>query len=258
MTVKVFECPRCGYECNARYLLIKHFNRKKACPTIRSTETIPELLIKWQKPSDGQYKCTHCEKMFNDSSNKRKHEKVCKSCKTRNNDIDELKATVSSIQQQLTSFPNVTINQQNIHITLNNFGNETYDHLSAEFIRNCILNQVSGVKALIEKIHFSDEVPNNKNVRLRSLKNNLVEVANDQRWIVKDANEAMEIMINKGCRILNGYYYDKDNDIMNYDIDTLDSHVQHFLCTIMDKQNNRYFDLRRRILALIIEHSGTQ
>jgi hypothetical protein len=41
-----------------------------------------------------------------------------------------------------------------------------------------------------------------------------VEVANNKKWVVKDANEAMESMINKGCRLLNGFYYNPETKIM--------------------------------------------
>lgn len=118
------------------------------------------------------------------------------------------------------------------------------------------MNNMSGVNSLIERIHFSDDVPENKNVRLRSLKNKLVEVAKDHKWIVKDANEAMETMIKNGCKLLNGYYFNEDTGIQNYDIKEIDTRIQTFLMSIMDRNNQQYFDLRRRILSLIVENSN--
>jgi len=117
------------------------------------------------------------------------------------------------------------------------------------------MNNISGVHSLIEKIHFSEEAPENKNVRLKSKKNNLVEISNNAKWVVKDANDAMETMINKGCRILNGYYYNPISGLLEQDINELDTRIQNFLSSIMDKNNKHYFTLRRRILALLIEHN---
>lgn len=139
--------------------------------------------------------------------------------------------------------------------TMNNFGQEKCDHLSDEFIQKCMLNNNTGVKALIEKLHFSDDVPDNKNIRLRSLKNNLVEVIKNDKWIPKDANEAMDSMIRKGFLIMNKCYNDENTWIKEKDVNELDLRIQNFLIEIMDKGNKNYFELRRRILALVIEYS---
>jgi hypothetical protein len=147
---------------------------------------------------------------------------------------------------------NVTTNVVNI----NNFGSETYDHLSSDFIKSCLLNHMTGMKELIKQIHFSEEAPQNNNVRVKSLKHELVEVKKDNKWIPTNTHEAMDIMINKGYRVANRYYFDNNNDIRDYDINELDMRIQNFLLTIMDKTNINYFNLRKRILAVILEHGG--
>jgi len=236
--------------------LKRHFSRKIPCnPNI---ENIPISILIKDIEEDKKIKCEFCDKKFNDSSNKSKHQKLCKS------EIKQLKETISSLQKQMSNIQQnnitnniqqATIHNHNLNITLNNFGNESYNHISEEFIKKCIMNNISGVKSLIERIHFSDEAPENKNIRLKSIKNNLVEVSNDDKWIVKDANEAMETMINKGCKILNQHYYNPESGLADQDINELDARIQNFLLSIIDKNNTHYFSLRRRILALIIEHS---
>jgi hypothetical protein len=114
------------------------------------------------------------------------------------------------------------------------------------------------MKSLIEKIHFSDEAPENQNVRLKSLKRNLVEVSNSQNWVIKDANEAMETMIKKGNRLLNSYFYDS-NEPEDEQEDSPESQIRDRiegnLMEMNDKNSKRYFALRRRILAMIVDHS---
>jgi hypothetical protein len=256
----VFECKRCGYSCEFKYLLKRHFARKIPCNILIEDIDINILIeeLDEKDKTNKKFKCDFCEKKFTDTSNKSKHQKICKS------EINQLKETITSLQKQMSNIQQnnitnniqqATIHNHNLNITLNNFGNESYKHISNEFIKKCIMNNVSGVKLLIERIHFSDEAPENKNIRLKSIKNSLVEVSNNEKWTVKDANEAMETMINKGCKILNQHYYNPESGLLDQDINELDARIQNFLLSIIDKNNKHYFALRRRILALIIEHS---
>ncbi len=255
----VCKCKRCGYVCEYKYLLKRHLTRKIPCKILLEDISIDDLLKELNDDNiDKKYKCEYCDRQFTDQSNKNKHQKICK------NEINKLKDTISILQEQMsklqqnnvTTIQQTTIHNHNLNITLNNFGNESYDHIHDDFIKQCIMNNISGVKSLIEKIHFSEEAPENKNIRLKSIKNNLVEISNNSKWIVKDANEAMETMIHKGYHILNGYYYNPEYGLADKDINELDTRIQSFLLSIMDKNNKHYFTLRRRILALLIEHSS--
>jgi hypothetical protein len=267
------ECKRCGYECDMQYILKRHLQRKKPCQPLVSDISTEKLLIEIEnlENESKNFKCKFCDKTFTASSNMYRHQKTCKNNisiteDTKISEIEILKATVSDICKKLDDLNNTKVQPQiitnnidntvnnNIYV-LNNFGNESYQHITDEFLKNCIMNSMSGVKTLIEKIHFSEDAPLNKNVRIRSLKNNLVEVADNKKWVVKDANEAMETMINKGCRLLNGFYYNPETKIMELDINELDMRIQSFLLTVMDKNNKNYFAVRRRILALIIENT---
>lgn len=265
------KCKRCGYETNMKYMLKRHLQRKNPCnPSLE--DIARDILIQEldEETTDKSHKCKHCNKMFTAASNMYRHQKICNA---NSNEIDLLKETVSNLQKQLTDMQNnpqkpsiynhnnttnnntTNIDNMNNIIVLNNFGNESYEHITSEFLKTCVLGSMTGVKSLIEKIHFSDEAPMNKNVRMKSMKNNLVEVADNHKWVVKDANEAMETMINKGCRLLNGFYHNPETGMMEYDINELDTMIQTFLLTVMDKNNKNYFAVRRRILALIIENT---
>ena len=256
-----FVCKRCGYQTNVRQALIKHLQRKNPCKTLLEDVPIHELLEESRyvkEVNEDSLPCEYCSQLFNDRSNLHKHKQICKRNPT--NEMQALKQEIQVLKTQIQDNKTVsnTTNIQtinNYNIILNNFGKETYDHITDDFIKACINKNLSGIKSLIEKIHFSEEAPENRTVRLRSLKNNLVEVANDQRWVVKDANEAMETMILNGQRILNGYYHNPQSGLLQKELEELDTRIQDFLNSIIDRNSNHYFALRRRILALIIEHS---
>ncbi len=282
--MSILICRRCGYVCDYKYLLKRHLTRKIPCKILIEEISIDELLkeldnedleeysrlkehdepTELKEPEKSKvYKCKHCNKSFSQATNMYRHQKTCKESKS---EIEVLKDTIATLQKQVANITTSTTNNNTtnnniqkanniVNITLNNFGNESYDHITDDFLKKCIMNNVSGVKSLIEKIHFSEEAPENKNVRLRSIKNNLVEISNNAKWVVKDANEAMETMIHKGCKILNGYYNNPQSGLLDEDLNELDTRIQNFLLSIMDKNNKYYFTLRRRILALLIEHS---
>ena len=256
----IFVCKRCGYECTQQFMLRRHLERKLSCIALVEDIAIDDLkmLLVQPIPVIKHHKCKYCDKIFSDPSNRYRHQKICK--QGQDSQIENLKETVSALQQQILDMQEHLHSTTNIHnttynISLNNFGNESYHHISDDFIKQCIMSNVSGIQSLIERIHFSDDAPENKNVRIKSLKNNLFEVANNTKWIVTDANDAMEIMIDKSHKLLNKYYLNPDTGLMEQDINTLDAYIQTFLLNIMDKSNKHYFALRRRILALIIQQS---
>lgn len=265
----VYTCKRCGYECNMKHHLKRHLQRKNVCkPKDHDAGDLDVSILLKEFENSNQtsstlFHCKYCQKQFNDSGNRYRHQRSCPKiidC----NDIKSLKQTVYELKKEIINLKenvrhniitNTITNNNTFNINVNNFGNESYEHITNDFLKQCLLNSTTGVKTLIEKIHFSEEAPENKNVRMKSLKNNLVEVADNKKWVVKDANEAMDSMINKGCKLMNGFYFNCDSGMMMHDINELDTRIQSFLLSVIDKNNKHYFALRRRIFALIMEHS---
>lgn len=277
--ITMFTCERCHQEFKQKQHLKSHLTKKKVCPpthSIKSREVLLDKLKanKTEKSSDNSDKyvtCNKCTKSFY-HSNISRHLKSCKGEKTKAQEtlesnladlIDKkIKDALDKVLNVGTSGTSI-VNGSNVNshnttnvVNINNFGSETYDHLSSDFIRSCLINQMTGMKELIKQIHFSEECPQNNNVRVRSLKHELVEVKKDDKWVPTYAHEAMDLMIRKGYRVANRYYLDNNNNIQEYDINELDMRIQNFLLTIMDKTNTNYFALRKRILALILEHGG--
>lgn len=274
----MYVCKRCGYEFATKSHLKQHLSRQKLCEPVLSNATYADLLEEQFPKKERPFKCTYCDKTFTQASNRSRHQTLsCPKKKAqdaaatlqlehKNTPIEQiLIQEIRSLKQEINEIiatntqnivPQITnpiINIQN-NILINNFGGETYDHITSDFVRHCLMNQIPGVKTLIEKIHFSDEAPMNRNVRLKSLKKSLVEIKKDDKWVAKDTNEALETMIKKGCAIMNKLYFE-DDDMMEKDLNELDNKIQQFLLQIMDTSNQNYYSLRRRILALLIEYS---
>jgi len=260
-------CKRCGTEFKAKHHLKQHYKRQILCEAKVSTQEYKELMEIDFPSIVKEFKCAYCDKTFSHQPNRSRHQSNCQQNKDNNNivkinnmlieELKDIRQEIAELKREKSSSPNI-INTQNIYninnIQVNNFGAETYEHITDEFVKHCLMNKVQGAKNLIERIHFSDEVPENNNVRLKSLKNNIVEVKKNEKWVAKSCNEALETMITKGCNIMNKCYFN-DEELMDKDLNELDHRIQGFLLQMMDKNNNNYFDLRKRILALIKEYS---
>ena len=114
--------------------------------------------------------------------------------------VDELSVKVAHLQGSSTP---VTLNgnvQINIHI--NTFGQEAMDHLRApEVYRR--FQTFDGVRHVLNETYFNPAVPENHNVKSRSVKQNMVEVRVGDGWEVRPFAEIANRMIDIGI----GYAY---------------------------------------------------
>jgi hypothetical protein len=266
-------CKRCGYEAPTTYKLRRHYERTVTCAATKGNIPVEELLEELNHDDDKPYSCKCCGKKFSHASSMYRHHSKCiqtqKTTSELQAEIEELKrklaeATASSSSSQANNSTitngniagnnntmNATIDNSttNIHITLNNFGHETYDHINDEFLIDCITGEVNGVRNLIEKIHFSDDAPENNNVRMKSLKRNLVEVVKNNEWTIKNTNDAIETMISKSGRLLHKTY--QDSGLYQRELDEFDDRLSTFLRTVVDKDSKQYKALRSRVLACL-------
>jgi hypothetical protein len=85
----------------------------------------------------------------------------------------------------------------NNNITINNYGHENTDYITAELLQKCLEAQASGVKVIVDSMWFNDEHPENHNVRLYSLKQALVEVVKDNEWDIQSLSEVCNDMVRR-------------------------------------------------------------
>jgi hypothetical protein len=161
------------------------------------------------------YDCEYCQKKFNTSTSRSRHHKICK--KKPLSDIELLKSQVKQLQDELRESKRneakVINNTMNIvnNINVNNFGREDTTHLPLEFLTSCFMTK--DIPALLENIYFDEEYPQNKTVKLKSLKNKTAMVHNGGNWVVKRVDHVLDEMVNKGQTILKRHYRQNKNDV---------------------------------------------
>lgn len=258
-------CGRCGHVSTTKSNLLQHLRKKKECePTLSSRnrdEYISDLLKK--EYNEVTYACSFCEKQFNTFQSKYRHQKTCKQRvvqeKTESKDIAcelaTLREKVALLEEQLKSHcVNITNNTHNgnvnhVHVTYNNFGSESVNHLPKDFLNNLVITQ--DIPMLAENIYFDKDCPENNTVRMKSMKRKLVEIVKDGKWQTASMDNTTQDMINQCCRILKTHYNQHKNEI---DEEMSDEEIQELAKWFMliwhnDKKVNG--KLREQLIILL-------
>jgi len=142
------------------------------------------------------YTCEQCKKIFKTTGGLSKHRKKCSTTQlhsilpsfdsdTTTGNIREHGPVINVSENQ-----NVTVNIQN-NITLREFGKENPRWLTSSFLYNVIQDIPRAIPRLLERKHFNDEFPENKNLRIdtrRSIDKRL-QVYETGRWKIKDSKQ---------------------------------------------------------------------
>lgn len=210
----IYRCHRCDYQTDNRCNFVKHLERKTICPPILSDAPICDMLEQLEKQDTGKYKCEICQRGYASRSalnyHNDRHHSLANEVKELKQKLELLSSLHRTSEQSGHHFdvrnvnaPTQIINgdhnttTQQIHIHLHPFGQENMTDITREFCRNCIRDGVSGVIRMLDAIFFNDNKPENHNVKLRSLKNHLVDIYRDPHWEVRDFHEIANLMIHK-------------------------------------------------------------
>jgi len=190
---------------------------------IDNTTLIDELRRK--EYNETTFDCPCCNKQFNNKSSMYRHKKICDKNPTMQ--LEELKIRINEIEaknklfeEKCKNMANITNNTQiNIHnnINIRNFGNENISHLPNEFLSWCFANK--DIVKLMENIHCDKEHPENHNIRVKSQKRKQIETRENDRWAVKDEDDALAECIENGYRILVRHAWKHKDDIIENELD---------------------------------------
>jgi hypothetical protein len=270
----LYDCPRCGYTTSQLSNYKSHLKRKTLCPALKANLSLEDLLsdylVKTQKDNKEYFHmCTSCSKVCKNPQCKYQHDKHCKGiADTENitilaNEVIRMKKQIEDLSKGNSNLThNTTNNIQNIQNTititpqvqLRDFGCENMDALPEDFIGTCLMKQE--YRDLLEGLHYDPEYPENKNVRIKSVKRNMMEIYRNNKWNVVTLSNGLEELIKQGTRIFQSYARDNEHKILQEDMD------ENELYAIMDKlkaiedMNKKYVaPMTKDIQALLESHS---
>jgi hypothetical protein len=264
----MYTCKRCGYETSYKCAILTHLRRKKPCLCTKS-DISPEQLIS-EITSDGKERshgCNNCDKVYTTRQALSVHKKKCMAStinsRTDNEEIEHLKKQMVLLECKLKEVEqrtvtnttnNNTMNQQNninIHVgrdTLCSFGKESMNHITPEFLKQCLLQTYDGVKSFVNELHCNPDVPENHNIRFKSTKQKLVEVYKDERWVECNQTTTLDSLIKNGYKVLFQAFLDLQSDPL---IKEYQNEIQDWLNRISMHSGVPYYNLRRDICLLI-------
>lgn len=283
--MKNFICKRCNSTFNAKHHLISHLERKLVCQPIDNEHnfTIDALLKELIKVHNKIHVCDLCQKKFTTKSNLQRHK--IQTCNTKyniniadENSNNELKMTILECQKHIKQLEerlimiennksDNNINNQNINgdnnvihiqnntftIQLQNFGEESIQHLTNPFLDKCLETCNSGVTNLLREIHFNPMIPENHNIRSLSKKQNTLECYLNGAWHPCDKNNTLDKMIKNGYKILFRYFANNRLNTDSEEEQQKNKYINDYLTKLMRKEGNNYYELRRDLYMLILD-----
>ena len=224
-----YSCPRCHYSTNHKGHFIRHIHNKRVCPSTFSDVSLDNLRFEFASEGLKTYHCDQCNKCFKTRSGLAYHRPICieaiesvitsnetvvlknKFVSQHNSQLIELTEEVKKLKNMITHIQSSSYNaqiinngdikaldnshHQHLHFHLNAFGNENKEHISREFPIECFKKGAYGILDMLDKIYFDNNAPENHNIKIRSLKNMLVEVFKDPHWEVRGFHDTVDGMI---------------------------------------------------------------
>jgi len=180
-----------------------------------------------------EYKCKFCNKNLSNNSNYHKHLRICKHKITKEKDdqlkeelltllvdikqenkkqqekyenkINELQKEIKKQTEKISKLENaksskiITKNSNNKTIN-NNINLLTYSktdttHLTDKDYLNCIKHSNMMIPHLIDKIHFDEDKPENRNIYISNMRNNYILVYEEGKWKMKNRDETINHLI---------------------------------------------------------------
>jgi hypothetical protein len=219
-----YRCRRCGWISKVRTHFRKHLMRKFRCnPIVEDIE--PELLLdeldgkiieiietKTEKPKVEEKKfdiiITKLEKQNQEIVEARERENSLTKAfiEAQQQWKNEREALHEEITKLLEKVGNNNTNYNQYNIQLNAFGHENLSYLKKDLLTQLCKIPYTGVQRLISHIHFSEEHPENKNIKITNKKDKYAMQFNGKDWEYVPKKQMLEDMIDKGFNILEDHF----------------------------------------------------
>lgn len=287
----MFTCNRCGYETNVRCNLEQHLKRKLMCPPNVADVDALYLLHQLQTTRvrktglDTAHKCSTCQKCFATKCSLALHQKrsICNpqestavsavsatstvpiakpeiqciidELKTMRKSIDGKLEVISTMNERLYNLESkslMVIQQQNNFIHVSNFGEEDTSHISPELAHDLLLECESGFLKFFKLIYFNDDVPQNRNVRLESKKQDRMGAWTRGEWDSMPRNVCIDKLYTHVRRhYLHRYFTDEEYmfTIREMADSPLTAHIPQFI----DRLNDNKSTTSQRIRGAFLE-----
>lgn len=206
--------------------------------------------------------CHQCKANFTSRQAKFKHMKLCKASESQvlaNAPTTNITNNTTNIQAQNVQNAQTINNNNNIHIHINNIGEEDLSHITNEMLDRRLKEFYGQSLAnLIYDVHFHPDHPHNHNIRMLNRKNKTLNVREDNRWAIRFCNDITDRLTFRYKNILITRLLDEEFQ-QNLEHETDFSQIQRDICSIDKKRDpESYYGVIHRILAAIEDLDNRQ
>lgn len=266
-----YECPRCQYKTRIAVDMKRHLTRKTPCPPIYS-ETEPAAVIDALFPSSvtktKSFTCKHCSKCFSSSQSRSNHYRDVHGQSRGSLNTGQIASALVDLQKKVNelekmqsntttnTIQNNTINSNNNVVTqnivINAFGHENTQHITKQFIDQCVRRTNKGIVELIEKIHFDPDMEENCNLSATNIKVPLIRVHDGSSWTYGRKDRVLGQLVDKGHGIMQEHFDDNEDTIRDSVSDSMFNHIRKWLDKMQEKDKKTWEDVLTDMYILII------
>ena len=221
-----YYCKCCNYNAKQKCNYEKHLKTKKHLESTQSQQKVNNESTKSQPNVLNPFNCKYCDTNFTTKQSMYRHIKYsCK--KNKDEDLRELvrllneqnkikEKQMENMQKQIDKLTN-KLQIQNVYNTSNNntinynikllnYNQTDYSHLTEQDYIKCIKDCNYCVKSLIEKVHFNEDKPENKNIYISNIKNKYIMLYKNNKWQLVNRKNQIDDLYDYNEVLLENWY----------------------------------------------------
>ena len=279
-----YYCPRCGYNTSRKALMVKHLHRTRPCIGVSDGSDAMVLLkqvtscIAARKYGEFGVACT-CGKVLKNRLSLNHHRAYhCALREPRSvgeaSDAesvqDELRALRQQVERLSAQLPAGTVtigkvdvtnvvnnvsgsvNTVNATVTINAFGRETTEHITPQFLDQCVKRTSKGLVELIEKIHFDPGHQQNCNLKITNVKMPIMQVHNGRTWKYDTKEKVLNQLVDRGHGIMQDHFDDHEDRIRDQVSQTMFDHIRGWMDRMADRDKKTLEAVLTDIYVLVL------
>jgi uncharacterized C2H2 Zn-finger protein len=243
----IYECEKCGFKTENKKDYQKHLKTKKHLKNVGELDNDENLSYTPNIPfcaiSEDMFECDFCNATFKHKSGKYRHQN--QNCKVKKSQIAIIEQMRSEMREQEVRYTKHMMMQEERHTeqmkelmklteialskpsggnrncnnTTNNniiihaYGKEDISFLKDKDFLEMLNNSGTSVQTLVKKIHFNEEHPENKNVKITNKKQPYAKVYNGDKWLIKDKKETITNLVEDKMNLLDSKFDELQGDM---------------------------------------------
>lgn len=237
----IYECEKCNFITENKKDYQKHLKTKKHMNNVGELDTnviYPKYAqnIPFDTISEDAFECDFCNATFKYKSGKYRHQN--NNCKAKKSQIVIIEQMRSEMRQQeerhseqmkeLMRITEIALskpsggNRNNCNNTTNNniiihaYGKEDVSFIKDKEFLKMLNSPGTSVQTLVKKIHFNEEHPENKNVKITNRKEPYAKVYNGDKWLLKDKKDTISDLVEDKMNMLDNKFDELQDDMTTF------------------------------------------